>query len=119
MSVTHPTVLALGEEARANLAKATDLDATREEYGTQGRQIIRRCVSSLNRQFDRQSAGWSQESSARIRKYIDRANDQARRQRAERIAELKQDASRAARRIRGLQRDLQQLASIESGLDPN
>lgn len=32
MSVTHPTVLALGEEARANLAKATDLDATREWY---------------------------------------------------------------------------------------
>jgi phenylalanyl-tRNA synthetase alpha chain len=32
MSVTHPTVLALGEQARAELANATDLDATREWY---------------------------------------------------------------------------------------
>ena len=32
MSVAHPTVLALGEQARADLATATDLEATREWY---------------------------------------------------------------------------------------
>src|SRR4051812_34138372 len=32
MRTTHPTVLALGEQARADLAAATDLESTRDWY---------------------------------------------------------------------------------------